>query len=122
MSYAIDKKLEKLTDKDTRQDIDASQASDLKFVEALKKVGEGKAEVITYKANGTNLTAALVLRLDPEKGEGYETAFEDSRQSLLLGIKFEEFDKDVQAVADKITYEINSRAYKMCDPRNFVLA
>lgn len=119
-STATDKKLETLTDTDTRQDVDASSYSDTGLTDAIKTVPEGEAQLVTYKANGETLTAAIILRLDPEKGEGRETVFADSRQSILLGIKFEDFDKDVQAVADELKYEVNERAYKLCDPKEFV--
>lgn len=120
ISTSSDKKLETLTDEDTRQNIEVESAGDADFTDAIKSVPEGKAQIVTYKAGGETLTAALILRMDPEEGEGYETTFEDNRQNILLGIKFEEFDADVQEVVDKLEYSLNERAYKMCDPREFV--
>ncbi len=120
ISTSSDKKLETLTDEDTRQDIEVKSHGDAKFTDALKTVKEGEAKIVTYKAGGKTLTAALILRIDPESGKGYENAFADSRQSVLLGIKFEEFDKDVKAVAEKLEYTLDERAYKMCDPRKFL--
>ena len=119
-STSSTKKLETLTDKDTRQDLDASSYSDTKLTDAVKTVAEGEAKLVTYKANGKTLTAAIILRLDPEEGEGYENAFADSRQSVLMGIKYEEFNKDVEKVANALEYEVNERAYKMCNPKNFL--
>ncbi len=118
-STKSDKKLETLTDKDTRQDLEATATEDTQLVDALKGIKEGEAKLVTYKAGGTTLTAAVILRLDPEKGEGYENAFAESRQNILLGIKFEEFDKEVDAEAKKLTYTVNERAYKMCNPKEF---
>jgi len=120
ISTSSDKKLETLTDKDTRQDIEVESADDEDLTNAIKSVKEGEAKLVTYKAGGTTLTAAIILRLDPEKGEGYETAYEDNRENILLALKFDEFDKDVQAVADKLTYTVDERAYKMCSPKEFV--
>ncbi len=120
ISTSSDKKLETLTDKDTRQDVEVESYGDEDFTDAVKSVPEGKAQIVTYKAGGETLTAALILRMDPEEGEGYETAFEDNRQNILLGIKFDEFDADVKKVADALEYTLNERAYDMCDPRDFV--
>ncbi|MBP3381636.1 MAG: hypothetical protein J6L00_03225 [Clostridia bacterium] len=120
ISTSSDKKLETLTDKDTRQDIEVKAANDTQFTDAIKSVKEGEAKLVTYKAGGSTLTAAVILRLDPEKGEGYENAFTENRQNILLGIKFEEFDKEVDEEAKKLTYTVNERAYKMCSPKEFV--
>ncbi len=119
-STATSKEKELLTDKDTRQDVDASTYSDTALTDAIKKIPEGEAQLVTYKAGGEKLTAAIILRLDPEQGEGYENAFVDSRQSILLSIKHEEFNKDVEKVADALAYEMNQRVYKMCDPKDFL--
>ncbi len=119
-STASDKKLETLTDKDTRQNLEVQSADDEDFTDAIKSVKEGEAKLVTYKANGTALTAAIILRLDPEVGEGYETSFEDNRQNILLSLKFEEFNKEVDEVANKLTYSVDERAYKMCSPKEFV--
>ncbi len=120
VSTAKDKELGTLTDADTRQNVDLKNAPDGDLANAVKKIPEGKAEIITYSAGGTKLTAALVLRLDPEKGEGYDTYFADSRQNILLSIKYEEFDKEITDYAKTLTYDLNKRAYKMCDPKDFV--
>ncbi len=120
ISTSSDKKLETLTDKDTRQDLEATATQDTQLVDAIKGIKEGEAKLVTYKSGGTNLTAAVILRIDPESGEGYENAFEDSRQNVLLGIKHEEFSKEVDEVAKKLTYTVDERAYKMCNPKEFL--
>lgn len=122
ISTSSDKKLETLTDEDTRQNIEVESADDKDFTDAIKSVKEGEAKLVTYKEGGTNLTAAIILRLDPEQGEGYENSFEDNRQNILLGIKFEEFNKDVEAAAEKLadTVVVNERTYKMCSPKEFL--
>lgn len=120
ISTSSDKKLEELTDDDTRQNMDAGTAEDEDLANAVKSVKEGEAKIVTYKSGGTDLTAALIFRMDPEEGEGYDTYFEDSRESILYSIKGEEFDAEVQKVADALQYTVNERAYKMCDPKEFV--
>lgn len=116
------KTLETLTDSDTRTDADAKQASDSALAEAVKSVPVGKAQIVDYDAGGTTRTSALILRLDPESGEGYETYYEDSRQNILLELKFDEFDEEIDTYAKTLQYDLNSRAYKMCDPKDFVSA
>ncbi len=120
ISTSSDKKLEKLTDKDTRKDIEVQAAGDEEFTNAIKSVKEGEAKLVTYKAGGQTLTAAIILRMDPEEGEGYKDSYKNSRQNILLSLKFDEFDKEIDAEAEKLTYEVNQRAYKMCDPKNFL--
>lgn len=120
ISTSSDKTLETLTDKDTRKDLEATATEDTQLVDAIKSIKEGEAKLVTYKAGGSALTAAVILRLDPEEGEGYEDAFTKNRQNILLGIKFEEFNKEVEEEAKKLTYTVNERAYKMCDPKELV--
>lgn len=117
---AEDKKLETLTDEDTRYDIDAGNATDEDFAKALKKVGEGKAEIVTYSANGTTLTAGLVLRLDPEQGADRKDYYKNNRLNLLRAVKYEEFNKEIEDYAKTLKYTVNSSAYRLCDPKEFV--
>lgn len=116
------KTLQTLTDKDTRTDADAKQASDSALAEAVKSVPVGKAQIVDYDAGGTKKTSALILRLDPESGDDHKTYYEDSRQSILLALKFDEFDEEIKTYAKTLQYDLNSRAYKMCDPKDFVSA
>lgn len=119
-STADNKELEKLTDKDTRKDMDAKKSGDEDLAAAIQKIPEGSAEIVTYSAGGTTLTAALILRLDPEKGEGRDTYFADNRRNLLLAIQFDDFDKEIDEYAKTLSYYLNKRAYKMCTPKEFV--
>lgn len=121
-STSSDKKLEKLTDEDTRQILEVKSYDDKDFTNAIKKIPEGKAELVTYKAGGDTLTAAIILRMDPEKGEGdaYKDVFKNNRENILISIKGDTFDADIKKVADELKYEMNSSAYNMCDPRSFV--
>lgn len=115
-----DKKLATLTDADTRQDVDLKNASDEDLAKAVKEIPEGQAQIVTYSASGTTLTAALILRLDPEKGEGHETYFEDNRQNILISLKHDDFNKEITEYAQTLEYTLNKRAYKMCNPKKFV--
>lgn len=116
-STNTDKKLETLTDADTRQDLDAGTTDETDFANTIKTIKEGEAKVVTYKQGGTELTAALILRLDPEEGDDRKTYFEDNRQNILAGIKYEEFNTEIQELANTLQYTVNQKAYKMCDPR-----
>lgn len=116
------KTLQTLTDSDTRTDADAKQASDSALAEAVKSVPVGKAQIVDYDAGGTKKTSALILRLDPESGDDHATYYEDSRQSILLALRFDEFDEEIDTYAKTLQYDLNSRAYKMCDPKDFVSA
>lgn len=120
ISTSKEKELADLKDSDTRQDVDMKNASDEDLAKAVKGVPEGKAQIVTYSAGGTTLTAALILRLDPEKGEGYENYFADSRQNILMSLKYEEFDKEISDYAKTLTYEVNKTAYRICNPKKFV--
>lgn len=117
-----DKTLQTLTDADTRKDEDAKNASDSALAEAVKSVPVGKAQIVDYDAGGSTKTSALILRLDPESGDDRKTYYEDCRQSILLALRFDEFDKEIDDYAKTLQYELNSRAYKMCDPKDFVAA
>lgn len=117
-STADNKTLTAVTDTDSLKDMDTKTASDTALAEQIKKIPEGKAQLVTYTASGTTPTAAVILRLDPEAGRS--TYYADSRRSLLLAIKFDEFDKEIKEYAKTLKYTLNDRAYKMCDPKDFV--
>lgn len=50
-------------------DVDANLYGDEDFTNAIKSVPIGQAQIVEYKAGGTENTAALILRLDPEEGK-----------------------------------------------------
>lgn len=101
------------------KDIDLSTA-DEGFAAALKGLKVNECKIVEYTANEVK-HKALILRLDPEKKEGRETYFEDSRKNILTSANGEaldeEIDKGVEAVKDKIV--VNDRTVKMCSPKNF---
>ncbi len=88
------------------------------IVEAVQKVAENTAEIISYTDSNGKDYIALVLRLNTEEAGG-ENYFEDQRDTILSGIKGEEFKNEVQAEADSLEVVYNERAISMCDPRNF---
>lgn len=122
ISTSSDKKLETLTDDDTRQNLVVEDVDDKQFTDAIKSIPEGKAELVTFKSGGKTLTAAVILRMDPEKGEGdaYKDVFKNNRQSVLVSMKGKAFDADIKKVADELKVDINQQAYDMCNPRDFV--
>lgn len=110
-------KSEEETD-DNRHNTTVDDAGDEDFTNALKKVKIGEAQVITYKKGSTTLTAALVLRMDPEKGIG-AYKFEDERENVIYGIAFEEFNKEVEEVIAKLDVKENKRAIRMATIKDF---
>lgn len=98
-----------------------SITGDENIVKAVMDIEEGKAAVVEYTdGNGATYTA-LINRVNVETAGG-EDYYESQRGTVLYGMKFDEFDADVDAVADTLTAEYNERAIKMCDPKNFVPA
>ncbi len=96
-----------------------SFSDDEKVVEAFKVIPVGEAQIIEYTDSEENSYLALVYRADiAEAGEIY--TFEEQRESCIYGIKYEEFDTDVKAMADSLTVSVDGRAVSMCDPKNFV--
>lgn len=109
---------EEETDSNVKE-IVAETYEDEEFVKALKSVDEGKAEIVTYKKNGSTDTMALILRMDPE-GEGREDYYEESRDSVLQNMKGDEYSDMVTSLALTLPVEVNKRALNMCDPKKFM--
>ena len=107
-----DEKVEKSTDEDNRQNVDATQLGDDDKVEAIRKVKVGEAKVVKY---GT--TAALVLRLDINDPK---TLFEDETDNIIYGMKYEAFDEEVKKAMKGISIDLKGSVVKTCDPKNFV--
>lgn len=109
-----------------RHDIDANPELDENkdnesFLKALKTIKENETGIVEYEKDG-NKTAALILRLDPEKGVGKETYFEDSRKNILYGAKGKEYNDELDAYIKtlKDRLSVDDRAIKMCSPKNFI--
>ncbi len=113
-----DEEEEEEEEKDPDLQMVNSVEGDKAVVEAVQKIPENTAQVIEYTPTNGSPTAALVLRLNVEEqgGEGY---YEDEHEHCIYGLKFEEFDKEVQETADALTVTFNDRAISMCDPKNF---
>ncbi len=95
-----------------------SATGDEKTVKAVMEVPENTAKIIEYVDGDDNTQIALVYRLNTEEAGGKDY-FKDQHDTILYGIKFEEFDKEVQDLADSLAVTFNDRAIKMCDPKNF---
>ena len=94
--------------------IDANTYGDEDFTKAIKTVPVGQAKVVEYKKSGTTNTAALVLRIDSETTE-YN--FKDSRDVVIYGAKFKEFDKEIKEYMATLTSEFNKTVVKTCSPK-----
>ena len=103
-----------------RHDIDANLYGDEDFTNAVKKVEIGTASIQEYKKNGTTDTIALIYRMDPQQDrKDGKDFFTEKRSDIIYGAKWEEFDKEIKEYAATLPKEINDRAIKMCDPKNF---
>ncbi len=98
-----------------------SLTGDAEVVKAVAAIPENTAQVVEYTTASGTLTAALILRLNVEQegGDGY---YENQHDNCLYGLKFEEFDTDVKAVADGLTVSYNDAAINACDPKSFTSA
>ena len=101
-------------------DIDAKLYGDEDFTNAVKSVPVGEAQIVEYKAGGTDNTAALILRLDPEEGTDRETYFEDNRENIIYGLKYEEFNEELKEYITTLDYTVDKTVEKKCRPKNFV--
>ncbi len=104
------------TDEQNRRNSDATQM-DEELVKVIRDIPVGQAKVVTYKAGGTTLTAALILRLDINTPD---TLYSEMTDQIIYGAKFEEFDKMVTERVDALHAEFNKNAINQCDPRNFL--
>ncbi len=109
-------------DKDPNlKNIDANTYGDEKFTDAVKSVAVGEAKIVEYKKNDTTNTAALILRLDPEEvnkdSEDGETYFEQNRENIISGAKYEEFDKEIKEYAATLDVKFDAGVVKKCTPR-----
>lgn len=105
-------KVEASKDEDNRQNVDATQVGDDDMVKAIRGVKVGEAKVVTY---GT--TAALVLRLDINDPKDL---FKDETDNILYGMKYEDFDKEVEKKIEGITINLKQSVVNKCDPQNFL--
>lgn len=104
-------------DEDNRIDDDAT-AMDEKLAKAVRSVEVGKAKIVEYGGDdeNPNTTAALIMRLDINNpGE----LFDDSKESILISMKSEEFEKAVKDAAAKLDIEFNKKVLKKCSPKDF---
>lgn len=104
-----------------RHDIDAKTYTDEDFVKAVQSVNVNEAKRVEYKKNATRLTAALILRLDPEEGEGREDFYKENRESIISKEKSDAYDELMDPVIEELgkTWTPDDSAIKMCSPKNF---
>ena len=67
------------------------------------------------------LTAALILRLDPEEGEGREDFYKENRESIISKEKSDAYDELMDPVIEELgkTWTPDDSAIKKCSPKNF---
>ena len=86
------------------------------------KVGECK--IVEYKASGSTPTLSMIERLDINKDdEGKEgTVYENAVENIIYELKYEEFDKEVDAALAQLTINFDSKVVdsKKCKPEQFL--
>lgn len=117
-----DDKEEEKKESENRIDTTVDGIGDKNKSDAIKKVKIGKAAIQQYKAGDKTPTMALILRLDPDKRVDGKDYYEDNRKAILQSLKYEEFDKEVKEYIAKMDIEVNNRAVKMADPKQFETA
>ena len=107
------------TDEGNRKVMDTANAGDsnAELAAAIKGVNPGEAKVVTYKANGTTATAALVLRLAHKDNADWVT---EQQESVLYGMKFKDFDKELKEEMAKLDIKFKKSVIDKCDPKDFV--
>lgn len=108
---------------ETEEEVDNTQFADSitgdeKIVEAVLTVDENTAKIVEYTDSNDATYIALIYRLNVEEAGG-EDYYEGKHDTVLYGMKFDEFDEEVKAAADALEVVYNERAIKMCDPKNF---
>lgn len=84
------------------------------------KVGEAK--LVEYKAGGSTPTIALIERLDINVDRnGVEGGlYEDSIESIIYELKYEEFSKEVDEYLADLTVDFNEKVIKKAKPEEFL--
>lgn len=111
-------------DKDpNRVDADAT-TMDEELVKAIRGVKEGEAKIVEYKAGGSTPTLALIERISTATDRNGKDGglYEDSIESIIYELKYEEFDKDVKAALSQLTITFNKKVTnsKKCKPEEFL--
>lgn len=111
-----DEKVEPTKDADNRQDQDATSMDEY-LAKAIRTVKVGETKIVEYKAGGTTASAALIVRLDPNKpGKLYD----DSYESILYSLKYEKFQEMVEKKADEVKIEFNQDVLDVCTPEQMM--
>ena len=106
------------TDEDNRVNSDATEMDEA-LVKAIRSVEVGKAKIVEYGGEDEKnpTTAALIMRLDTNNpGKVYD----DAKENILITLKSEEFEKDLNAAVEKLVVDFNKKVLKKCSPKNFV--
>lgn len=111
-------------DKDpNRVDAD-STTMDEEMAKAIKgvEVGVGKGKKVEFKNGGSTPTVALIERLsiDTDRNGKEGGLYEDSIENIIYEMKYEEFDKEVDAKVAALTIVFDEKVVKKCKPEDFL--
>ncbi len=110
---------------DHRVDVDSSTEGNENLEKLIKEMKFDEIKILEYEDDNKTPTIALVLRMDPEADRGKDEDgnpidfYEEKVESILYSLKFEEFNKEIVAKMDTLSVEVNDRAIKAGDPREF---
>ena len=113
----------------------ASEDADQDLVKMVRSIDVGDAEILEYNQNGGSKMAALVYRVNPADVKvnpngyssddtdtsSYVALSENVKDSIISAMHEKDFEALVKAKMDeqKDTVSFDSRAIKMCDPKDF---
>ena len=91
-------------------------------VEGGIEIGVGKGQVVEFKSGGTTPTIALIERLDihTDRNGKKDGLYEDSIESIIYELKYEEFNKEVKADLEQLTIVFDKKVLKKAKPEEFL--
>lgn len=108
-----------------RIDTTVEAIGDKAVSDAIKNVKIGEASIQKFTTTSGTPILALILRMDPDEREkdydgddNKETNyFEEQREEILYSLKYEEFNKEVEAYIAKMDVKVNKKALRKAQPK-----
>lgn len=87
--------------------------TDEAFIEMVKGVTVGEGKIVPYTDKNNLSYTVLVVRMPLEE------AGEEDREMCMYGLRFEEFDAEIETLADSYAVQYNDSWFTLCDPQCF---